>query len=117
MAESASNSATTAIVRAPVETYVPEHGRGRLARGGIPGNPGGGRPPEELRRYSREVYENVVRIIAKRVKDDPNSVSMDDLAKIATITARVGIPQAVEVAAVGTLADLLIEAFGRALAP
>lgn len=34
---------------------VPEHGRGKLALDGNPGNRGGGRPPDEFRRIMAEL--------------------------------------------------------------
>lgn len=45
-----------------IETYVPDHGRGRLRRGN-PGNSGGGRPPDELRQQLRGSFGERVRVL------------------------------------------------------
>lgn len=101
------------------------HG-GALRRGGAPGNPGGGRPPDELRRYSRAVYGRVLDELARRLSeverlrdrlgDTPpeewttaerqSLLSVDDVAKIGAITARVGIPAQTEARVEATVSTL-----------
>lgn len=50
--ESAQKSAKVAT---KPDLVTPAHGRGKLLTGGMPGNKGGGRPPDEFRALMREL--------------------------------------------------------------
>lgn len=47
--------------------FTPKHGHGRLFRGGVPGNKGGGRPPNEFRERIQEVGWAVIEDLEARI--------------------------------------------------
>lgn len=76
--------------------FIPAHGRGLLNRGGVKGHAGGGgRPPSEVRKISRQAYESrVPRLLA--IVDDPESKPSEVIAAMALLE-RNGFGQRLEV--------------------
>lgn len=65
---------------------VPQEHGGALQRGGTPGNPGGGRPPAELRRILRLALEERV----EAIKDIADNGAPKDRLKALDLMARYG---------------------------
>lgn len=69
---------------------APEHGHGRLFRGGVPGNRGGtGRPPSAIRGARRTVLGERLGALV-RIADDPNATASDRIRAF-EVLARYGL--------------------------
>lgn len=66
----------------PLEMFTPSHGRGQLRRGN-PGNQGGGRKPDEVKRYFLELVTIAQTEAHKRLgEDEVEKMTTQDLAKL-----------------------------------
>ena len=71
---------TTSLSTKP-EQFVPPHGRGRLNRGGTPGNKGGGRPRSAIRRAAQLEFDKRIPILGE-IADSPDSRDADRIAAV-----------------------------------
>ena len=72
------------------ETVIPAHGRGRLRKGGKPGNKGGtGRPPEALRIKSRQLFDKWLEWAAKQASESAPDANL--MMQIGNTAAKYGL--------------------------